>query len=252
MELISLQSGSNGNCYFIRGQQSSIVVDAGISGKRAQERLAEFGHDLSDASGLVVSHDHSDHAGCAGVFHRKFSLPIYATRKTYTAMRHKIGKVDSYRPFAPHEPFDVGEFSILPILTPHDAAEACGLIIRQGEKSIGIFTDLGCVFEGLGEAISTVDAVVLECNYCPRMLQQGGYPYHLKQRITSDRGHISNTQCAQTLATFGRHLKWVALGHLSGENNTPRHALEIVTAQLGDTIPLTLLSRDHAVGGMEV
>jgi len=73
MELISLQSGSNGNCYFIRGHRTSIVVDAGISGKRAQERLAEFGYDLSDASGLVISHDHSDHAGCAGVFHRKFS-----------------------------------------------------------------------------------------------------------------------------------------------------------------------------------
>ena len=252
MELISLQSGSNGNCYFIRGHRTSIVIDAGISGKRAQERLAEFGHDLAGASGLVISHDHTDHAGCAGVFHRKFSLPIYASRKTYTAMRHKIGKVDSYHPFAPHEPFTVGEFSILPILTPHDAAEACGLIIRQGDKSIGIFTDLGCVFDGLGEAIASVDAVVLECNYCPRMLQQGGYPYHLKQRITSDRGHISNTQCAEILATFGRHLKWVALGHLSGENNTPSHALSIVAQRLGDAIPLTLLSRHQAVGGMEV
>ena len=160
--------------------------------------------------------------------------------------------MDSYEPFSPDEPFTVGEFSILPILTPHDAAEACGLIIRQGEKSIGIFTDLGCVFDGLGKAIAAVDAVVLECNYCPRMLQQGDYPHHLKQRITSDRGHISNTQCAQTLAAFGRHLEWVALGHLSGENNTPSHALDIVTAQLGNTIPLTLLSRTHAVGGMKV
>ncbi|MBT3278826.1 MAG: MBL fold metallo-hydrolase [Phycisphaerales bacterium] len=248
MRLISLQSGSNGNCLYLEGRETSILIDAGISGKQAQLRLGEFGRDIRDASGVILTHDHADHSRSAGIVQRKFGMDIWASPATFETIAPRIGKVETHHAFRTTRSFRIGEFEIEPIATPHDAADGCGFIIASHGKRLGILTDLGTCFDGLGDAIATLDAVVLESNYDPGMLSRGPYPYYLKQRITSPAGHISNAECGELLRDHGRKLQWAALGHLSGQNNTPDLARKTSREIVGDDLPLHVLSRDVAVG----
>ncbi len=254
MRLMSLQSGSNGNCLYVEGRESAILIDAGISGKQAELRLAEFGRDIRKTAGVLLTHDHCDHTRAAGIFQRKFGTAIWASQPTFDEahFRHNLGRVDTHHTFRTNRAFRIGEFEIEPLATPHDAADGCGFVIVAGGKRLGILTDLGTVFDGLGETIATLDAVVLESNYDPHMLARGPYPDSLKQRIQSTAGHISNAECAALLRDHGRKLQWAALGHLSGQNNTPELALHTAQQTLGDAIPLRVLSRDFAVGDLEI
>ena len=228
MNLISLQSGSNGNCIYVESGEIKLLFDAGISGKQAAERLSQSGRDITNIDALIVSHDHSDHVKCAGIYQRKFGMRLCITEKTMRAARssYDLGKIDQVEHFTSGGTMLFGHVKVETIATPHDGADGVSFIVDDGESRLGIFTDLGHVYGDLKNAVESVDAVLLESNYDPDMLKHGPYPAFLKNRVAGPRGHISNIESAELIAQHGGRLRWVCLGHLSAENNTPDLALQ--------------------------
>lgn len=248
MLAVSLQSGSNGNCIYVEASGVRLLFDAGISGSLASERLSSLGIDIRSIDAVIISHDHADHSRCAGVFHRKFGLPIYMTRKTLDAVRrqHNVGKIFDLIHFSAGETITIRHVSIQTIPTPHDADDGAVFIVSEGSNRLGILTDLGHVFDGLDQVMEGLDAVFIESNYDTRMLINGPYPRHLKQRIMGPSGHISNTEAAELIARAGRRLKWACLAHLSEQNNSPDIALRTHRSIVPSGLPLFIASRYRA------
>jgi phosphoribosyl 1,2-cyclic phosphodiesterase len=251
MEVITLQSGSSGNCVFVRSGDTRVLFDAGISGSKAASRLADFGCDIRECHALVLSHEHCDHISGAGVFHRKFGLPVYATLRTWNATRSKpsTGCIGSPNHFVSGKPFQIGSLRIEPLPTPHDAIDGVCFVIEDTHSGLrfGLFTDLGHVFPALRKTIGTLDAVLLESNYDDTLLRQGPYPQRLKDRISGKRGHISNDDAAGLLELGDAdRLQWACLGHLSAENNSPEVALATHRERNGNRFPLYCADRHGA------
>ncbi len=252
MEVITLQSGSAGNCVFVRSGDTRLLFDAGISGNNAESRLAEFGYDIRDCNALVLSHEHSDHICGIGAFHRKFGLPVYANLRTWNATRAKpsTGCIGNPNYFVSGKPFQIGSLRIETLRTPHDATEGVCFVIEDVESGqrFGLFTDLGHVFNGLQKVIGTLDAVLIESNYDDDMLRGGPYPQYLKDCISGKRGHISNKESAELLdACSASQLQWVCLGHLSAKNNSPEVALATHRERHGNRFTLFCADRDGAM-----
>lgn len=249
MEVISLQSGSSGNCIFVRSGQTSILVDAGISGRKAETRLSSCGHNIRECDAVILSHEHSDHTCGLGVFHRKFGLPVYATKRTWQATRAKpaTGDLGSPNHFVAGGQFQIGSLKVETYRTPHDAVEGVCFVIEDlvdGQR-FGVLTDLGHVFRGLSPMLRSLDAVLLESNYDESLLSDGPYPQRLKDRISGRRGHISNDDAAELLEEcIEGQLQWVCLGHLSGENNSPEIALDTHQQRHGSRFPIFCADRD--------
>ena len=261
MKVISLQSGSNGNSFYVEAEDVTLLFDAGITGKQAELRLAKHGRNIHDCRGLFISHDHSDHTKCMGVFHRKFDLPLFITRKTLDAVtrNRKVGELSDVQYFSPG---DVRTFetasgktvSVHTVATPHDSAEGVAFVVEHDDKRVGILTDLGHVFPELKELLLSLDAVVIESNYDEEMLDNGPYPEQLKQRIRGSGGHISNYESADLIsrASLFRRLKWACLCHLSDENNEPYLAVKTHRRIVGPSVEIHVASRDSVSDIMEV
>ncbi len=251
MEVITLQSGSSGNCVFVRSNDTCVLFDAGISGSKAQARLAEYGYDIRDCQALVLSHEHCDHISGVGAFHRKFGLPVFANRRTWiaTCNRPSTGNIGTPNHFVSGQPFQIGSLRIEPVRTPHDAVEGVCFVIedmKSGQR-FGLLTDLGHVFRGLERVIRTLDAVLIESNYDDHMLRHGPYPQHLKDRISGRSGHLSNDDAAQLLdACDAAQLQWVCLGHLSAHNNTAECAMATHRERHGDRFAIFCADRNGA------
>jgi len=246
MEVIALQSGSNGNCIYVEAGGKQLLFDAGISGARAEKRLAQHGRDIRDVDALIISHDHSDHTRCMGVYHRKFGLPIHVTDETMSALERKnrIGRVDDVQRFKSGSTLDFGHVRVETIKTPHDAVDGLAFIVDDGSNRLGILTDLGHVFSGLDYLLSTLDAVIIESNYDTEMLASGPYPEALKRRISGPGGHLSNAESADLLLrSASRTMQWVCMGHLSQHNNEPDLVIETHRAALGTQFPLFVADR---------
>jgi len=254
MRVIALQSGSNGNCIYVEARGVRLLLDAGISGLRAERRLAELGRAIRDVHAVILSHDHADHASCAGVYQRKFRLPVYATAPTLraAAARRPLGAMDDVRHFQAGLTLRFDGVSVETIPTPHDGADGVAFIVDDGRVRLGVLTDLGHVFGDLAPAVESLDAVLLESNYDPDMLENGPYPLFLKRRIRGPGGHLSNVESAELLAAAGRRLKWACLAHLSEENNTPALALGTHRRIVGARLPLQAASRYRATPLPEV
>jgi phosphoribosyl 1,2-cyclic phosphodiesterase len=254
MKVISLQSGSNGNCIYVEADGVRLLFDAGISGIQVNERLALHGRDVENVDAVLISHDHVDHSRSMGILNRKFGLPIYATAETYAAAnRYRLGEIDDIRHFVAGERVQFGKVAVETIPTPHDAEDGVVFVVDDGKHRLGILTDLGHVFSGLGDVIASLDAVLLESNYDPDMLANGSYPLWLKQRITGPEGHISNFEAAELLlGSASKRMKWACLAHLSQDNNTPTLALATHRKVLGDRLPLFVATRYEASGVMEI
>ena len=255
MLVIPLQSGSNGNCVYVEAGGARLLFDAGISGIQAQRRLQQLGRRIDDVDAVLISHDHADHSCCAGVYHRKFHLPLYITAATLRAAdRYRpLGKLAEVRHFRAGAAMEFGSVRVHTIPTPHDASDGVVFVVDDGRRRLGILTDLGHVFDGLEELVGSLDAVLLESNYDQRMLEDGPYPYFLKQRIRGPGGHLSNDESAQLLrrGRTGR-LRWAGLAHLSEQNNTPARALRTHRHLLGEAVELSIASRYAAVGPLEI
>lgn len=244
MQTFSCQSGSNGNCIFVQAGRTRLLIDAGISGKRADQRMAAHGQDIRQVDALFISHDHIDHVRSAGIFNRKYHIPIYATEETFRASRQWLGKVDEVRTFRAGDTLKIGEALIHTIPTPHDAVDGACFVIEHEGRNLGVLTDLGFVFPELEEIMGQLDGVYLESNYDPEMLRTGPYPIYLQRRIAGDGGHLANAEAATLLRDFtnGR-LRWAALAHLSEHNNTPELAYQTAGQILGPKLPIHIASR---------
>jgi len=239
----SLQSGSNGNCIYVEAGDTRLLFDAGISGKQAQGRMRVRDRDINDVDALVISHDHSDHVRGAGVFHRKFKIPIYMTRPTHRALQCHLGAVREVRYFEAGKPLCFNGVTVHAIRTPHDAADGVAFVIEHNGKRLGILTDLGHPFAALADLLACLDAVYLESNYDPHLLATGPYPLYLQRRISGPAGHLSNEEAGSLIRNTAHKLQWVALAHLSERNNTPELAFETHRRLVGQSLPVFLASR---------
>ena len=252
MRLISLQSGSNGNCVYVEAGGIRLLFDAGISANEVQERLALHGRDVQNCDAVLISHDHIDHCRSMGILNRTFGLPIYTTAKTYeAAKRFALGEINDLRYFVAGKAIQFGKVTVETISTPHDGADGVVFVVDDGKHRLGILTDLGHVFDGLGDVIASLDAVLLESNYDPDLLANCPRPEWLKQRIAGPGGHISNFEAAELLATSKR-MKWACLGHLSEDTNTPDLALATHRKILGNRLPIYVATRYEVSGVMEL
>jgi len=252
MITFSLQSGSNGNSIYVEAGDARLLFDAGISGKMAEGRMRVRDREIRDVDALLISHDHADHVRCAGVFQRKFKMPIYMTRATHQAISCNLGVLPDVRYFEAGQQLTFNGVVVHTIRTPHDAADGVVFIIEHKERRLGILTDLGSPFPALHRALSTLDGAFIESNYDPHMLEAGPYPRRLQERIRGGSGHLSNFEAADLIKTAGAKLQWAALAHLSEQNNTPEVALETHRRCLNGALVLRVASRDDVSEIMEV
>lgn len=233
LKLCTLSSGSSGNAVLAQADGTKILIDCGITGKAASDRLCGLGIDPSELDAILVTHEHIDHIRGVGVLSRRYGLPVYASIGTWNGMIDNIGAV-------PHEnihyieadtPFSVDGAIIFPFATSHDANESLGFTVSDGKKCLSLATDLGVVDRYVYDNIKGSELLVLEANHDENMLMYGPYPQRLKERIFSDSGHLSNkicgAICGKLLSEDGGE-KRIILGHLSQENNTPEMAFETV------------------------
>lgn len=251
IQAIALQSGSNGNCIYVEAGGKRLLFDAGICGSQTEGRLAYHGRDIRQVDAVLISHDHWDHIRYAGVYQRKYKLPVFMTPQTLEAALTKtqLGRMDHVHLFFSGGMIRFGPVTVETIPTMHDGADGSGFIISYRKKQLGILTDLGHAFADLEAVISSLDAVFIESNYDPGMLEHGPYPASVKKRIKGPRGHLSNIESADLINTHGRKLKWACLSHLSANNNTPHIALRTHRKKLNSQIKLYTASR-HRVSGI--
>ena len=248
MELTVLASGSKGNCTFLRGERGALLIDAGLSARETLRRLRCAGSDASLVEAILVTHEHIDHIRGVDVLARRLGVPVYATGGTLEAFREKCGGTAAeIRRCRYDEPFSVGDFSIEPFAASHDAREPCGFSVREGDLRVGCCTDTGTVTATIFDRLASCDAVLLESNHCPDMLENGPYPAYLKSRIRSKRGHLSNPDAARCLQRLADHIHMAMLAHVSEINNTPEKVLLSALEGLGfysDQVGVTVAPQD--------
>lgn len=237
MKLCSIRSGSQGNAILVYTEETKILIDCGVSGKTAENGMREMGVEPGSLSAVLVTHEHMDHVSGVGVMTRRYKIPVYANRKTWTAMEKSVGKIapENRREFEHSENFSVGDILVQPFSIPHDAADPVGYSLISGNKKVSVATDIGVLEESLFRSIQGSQGVLLESNHDRNMLDMGGYPLPLKQRIRGDKGHLSNDdagKAAEFLVRMGT--RKILLGHLSHENNYPLLAEQTVTNILRD------------------
>ena len=224
IQFATIASGSKGNCIFIGTQNTKILVDAGISGKKAEQGLAELGVSGDEIDAIFVTHEHNDHVDGIGVLSRRYEIPVYATEGTWDNMPEKIGNIRECNKRAVYagEICAFNEFAISPFRIPHDAAQPVGYRISAYDKTVTVATDIGHITEDVTQNCRDCDLLLLESNHDVEMVHNGPYPYPLKRRVLGEFGHLSNENCGKVLTDIcSSRLKYVILGHLSGENNTP-------------------------------
>ena len=250
LKFCSLYSGSSGNSSFIQSNESNILVDAGVSGKKIVEALASLCIAIEDIDAILVTHEHTDHTQSISTLANKYNIPVYATKKTWNAMpQHakKIGK-NNIRLFSIAKTFTIKDLEIFPFAIPHDAAEPCGFNFFKDSTKISIATDIGHMDHDVLHNLQQSKFVLLESNYEPEVLKYSRYPYPLKERIASRFGHLSNIEAGKTinyLADFG--LEKALIGHLSNENNFPELAHKSVLEQIekNKNLSVEVASRSH-------
>lgn len=244
----SLNSGSNGNSYYVGNGKEAVLIDAGVSCRTIERRLKKLELDIDSIKGIFISHEHTDHIKGVEVLSGKYDIPVYITPKTLQNSRLKIRK-DLISCFEDATAIQIGNLGVHPFSKPHDAADPYSFCITEGELCVGVFTDIGAVTESLKQWFSRCNAAFLEANYDEEMLATGPYPFYLKERITSALGHLSNDNAFEL---FSRHrspnLSHLILSHLSAQNNSPeivermfrnnQNSVEIVVASRRQETPL--------------
>lgn len=255
MRVCTLASGSSGNSTYFEEQGSALLVDAGLSGKATLKYLEEIGADCSALEGILVTHEHIDHIKGVGILSRKLDLKIYATEDTWREMEPGIGKIAGHNRevIEPGSAFEVGALKVETFATSHDAADSVGFSFYGRHAKVGLATDTGYLTSGARESLDGSDLYIFEANHDLQMLRNGRYPWSLKNRILSDRGHLSNIAAGHCLASLiSGQTRGVILAHLSQENNCPDLAHQTVQGvlreagiELGTDLEMTVAPRLH-------
>lgn len=237
MRVCTIASGSSGNCIYVGSDNTHILIDAGISGKKIEKGLNDIGLKGEDIAALLITHEHSDHIKSLGVISRRFGIPVYTSEKTFEAARNdpKMGKLPEgiFNKITHDGDFTVGDINIHPFSTSHDAVDPMGFRFENKDKTFAIATDLGCYNDYVIKQLKQLDNILIEANHDVHMLEAGYYPYYLKKRILSDKGHLSNESAGRLLSDILHdNMKNIILGHLSKDNNYPALAYETVCSEI--------------------
>ena len=223
LKFCSLSSGSSGNSLLVETESTRVLIDAGFSGKQTEKLLLDAKVMPETIDAILITHEHIDHIKGAGVLSRKYNIPILANEDTWLAMIDKVGKIKENNIIVFKNDFDFSlrDVDIHPFSTYHDSANSCGFVIYKDNKKFSIMTDTGFVSQKMKNTISGSNLYFIEANHDLNMLKNGNYPYDLKRRILSTKGHLSNVDCAFTLGeVLSGNEENVVLAHLSNDNNT--------------------------------
>jgi phosphoribosyl 1,2-cyclic phosphodiesterase len=233
--ITSLNSGSNGNCYYIGNNTEAVLIDAGISCRETEKRMKRLGLSISLVKAIFISHEHADHITGVSRISKKYRVPVYITSDTFQNSNIPIAD-HLIRSFHPRKQVDIGELSVKAFSKSHDAIDPHSFMITYQQLKVGVFTDIGFSCKRVTRHFSQCHAAFLEANYCENMLEKGKYPYYLKKRISSDKGHLSNTQALDLFINHkGAHLSYLVLSHLSKNNNSPQLVNELFSQHAGAT-----------------
>ena len=238
----SLNSGSNGNCYYIGNEKEAVLVDAGISCREIEKRMKRLNLSMQKVMAVFISHEHTDHIRGLPSLVKKYKLPVYITTPTL-----RFGKLyfeyDVARNFRAHDTIAVGDLRITAFPKLHDASDPYSFTVSYNEINVGVFTDIGLPCENVIKHFRQCHAAFLEANYDDEMLDKGNYPFHLKKRIRGEQGHLSNKQA---LELFKKHrppfMTHLLLSHLSQNNNSPKLVEDLFT-QHADGVKMIVASR---------
>jgi len=235
MRFSVLASGSSGNAIFVENDEHAFLVDAGLSGRKMEELFASVDRSMKNLSGILVTHEHSDHIKGLGVLARKYKVPIYANAKTWMAMEHLVGNIPLEQRFH----FDMetvktfGSLDIQSFAVSHDAVDPMFYVFHENGRKLVLITDTGYVSDRMKGHIKGADSFVFESNHDVGMLQMGRYPWSIKRRILSDVGHVSNEDAAVAMSEVVEQKPTrIYLSHLSKDNNMKDLARMSVTQTL--------------------
>jgi phosphoribosyl 1,2-cyclic phosphodiesterase len=238
----SLNSGSNGNCYYVGNDTEAVLIDGGISCRETERRMKKLGLSMTAVKAIFVSHEHSDHITGIPALSKKYQLPVYITTNTFSGCDIPI-EDHLIISFKAEKTVSIGNLRVIPFKKSHDANDPHSFIVSDKKINVGVFTDIGFACKRVIHYFQQCHAAFLESNYCADMLANGNYPYYLKQRISSDTGHLSNAQALELFMNYGgRQLSHLILSHLSKHNNSPSLVERLFTEQ-AETTTIVVASR---------
>ena len=227
MKVCVLSSGSKGNTTYIETDNTKILIDIGNTSKYVKEKLEEIGVKPDDLDAILITHTHIDHVKGLKVFRKKYNVPVYIT----DLMFDELSYLDDYNIL--NDEFDINDMHITAIKTSHDTSDSRGYVISNNDKYIVYITDTGYINKKYFDLLNNRDLYIMESNHDVEMLCNGKYPFKLRQRILSDKGHLSNYDSSKYLSSFiGDNTKYILLAHLSEENNTVDLAYETLIDRL--------------------
>ena len=232
MRFASLGSGSKGNATLVQAGGTCVMIDCGFSLRETEARLSRYGIDATQLDAILITHEHGDHVRGAGPLARKYDIPLWTTRGTYS--KAVLGVLPHLHYLDVQQSLEVQDLAIQTYPVPHDAREPCQFVFNDGQQRLGMLTDVGTITSHIETQLGGCDALLLECNHDLSMLEQGPYPFSLKQRVAGRLGHLNNWQTAALLETLDhRRLKHLVIAHLSEQNNTPSLACDALVEKTG-------------------
>jgi phosphoribosyl 1,2-cyclic phosphodiesterase len=250
MRFSVLGSGSRGNAVYIEAGNSSVLIDAGFSGKELQRRMQTVGRDLADVKAICITHEHNDHIAGAGVISRRYEIPVVINDGTLEAASVKLGKLFGTTIISSGDVIEVGDLEIRSFCISHDTADPVGYVVSDGHSRLGYLTDTGKVSHLMARRLLSCQAIILEFNHDLEMLKDGPYPLPLQQRVRSSRGHLSNEDAADFLTDLMEgEIQEVVLAHLSEKNNTVKLATQAAQKRLAQwpSVNLHVARQDSAM-----
>ena len=237
LKFCSLYSGSSGNSFLVQDNETNILIDCGVSGKKIIEALTSINVPIESICAILVTHEHVDHTQSLGTLSKKYNIPVYANYETWNAMPTQKDKISDNNMFyfKNNVEFKINDLHIYPFDIPHDAANPCGFNISNNNSKISIATDIGHLSGNILDNLKNSNFLLLESNYEPEVLKCSSYPYKLKQRIASSTGHLSNIEAGKAIAYLSKFgTNNIMLGHLSKENNFPELAYKSVCEEIAN------------------
>ncbi len=236
MRFASLGSGSRGNSLIVDAGDTKLLLDCGFSVRATAEKLGRLSVAPEDITGILVTHEHSDHIAGVFKFASRFGVPVYLTHGTHIAAPRGKSPLPDCRLIDSHTSFAIGSLEVQPFPVPHDAREPVQYVFSNGKHRLGVLTDSGSITQHIIDVLRVCDALVLECNHDPELLASSSYPMYLKRRISGSFGHLDNDQAASLLRQIEtRQLQHIVAAHLSEQNNRPELAVSALASVLNCT-----------------